>query len=260
MTANNHNSETSSTTIDGTRVSYKKSGGGEPSIVFLNGHRTPMSKWNIDISKLENVGTVLAYDRFDTGGSGKSSSPQNGKAIVSTLNSLLETLEIKPPYVLVAHSLGGLYANLFARYYPTKVGAIVMVDAGHPSEADQHAIKFKTKPGLIAKLFTPVFKKDLNSEFNGVAQTVVQINNAGDFPDTFVVVVTGGMKLPFVPKDAFESHQQWQKDLAKLGTSGYQVIAEKSAHAPQVSEPELVVKAIADAIDAIQSSSTNLAT
>ena len=112
---------------------------------------------------------MLAYDRLDTGGSDKSSSPQSGDKILSTLDGLLETLEIEPPYILVAHSLGGLYANLFARRNPERVSAVIMVEASHPSEINDHQIAQKSKKGIVTKLlsvFTPGFKKDPNSEYN----------------------------------------------------------------------------------------------
>ena len=51
------------------------------------------------------MSTVLAYDRLDTGCSGRASNPQNGDAIISTLNSLLGAVDADPPYILVAHIL-----------------------------------------------------------------------------------------------------------------------------------------------------------
>ncbi len=247
--------ETAEIEIEGQKINYTLSGNGEPSIVFLNGHRTPLTSWGEVISRVSEMGTVLAYDRLDTGGSGKSSNPQDGDTILSTLNSLLETVDLSPPYILVAHSLGGLYANLYARRYPDNIGAVVFVEAGHPSEAHEYAEQQKSSSGLFGKLvsmFTPGFRKDPNSEFNNVDTTVSQINSAPKFPNKNVVVITGGTKMPFVPKDTFNTHLRWQKKLAALSISGYQVMAERSGHTPQISEPDIVVQVIAKAAEALR--------
>lgn len=250
-----HNTEQGEAIVAGQELKYVKSGEGKPSIVFMSGHRTPFSNWNALIPRVSGFGTVLAYDRLDTGGSARSSSPQDGDAILSTLSALLKILEVPPPYILVAHSLGGLYANLYARRNPDKVGAVIMVEAAHPGEASEQPHSKTSGKGLLGRLsglFKPGFMKDPNSEFNNVETTVRQIENAPAFPDIFLAVITGGIKMPFVPRKAFESHLQWQKKLASLSLIGYQVSAEKSGHAPQISEPDVVVQAIFDAIESLK--------
>lgn len=242
--------------VAGVRVKYEKSGAGMPSIVFLSGHRTPLSNWSEVVPGVVDMGTVLIYDRFDTGGSGQSTGPQDGDAILATLDSLLNEVNVNPPYIFVAHSLGGLYANLYVRRNPEKVAGLVMVEAAHPGEAHDQAAQHKPTNGLFSglfKMFTPGFKKDPNSEFNNVSATIQQIENAPAFPEKFVAVITGGNKMPFVPAQAFKSHLQWQKELVSISPLGYQVMAEKSGHSPQISEPDLVVGAIANAIESFGS-------
>ena len=126
--------------VAGKKIQYVKLGSTGPSVVFLSGHRTPLSNWDKVIPEVAAHATILAYDRLDTGGSEQSSSPQDGNEILSTLDGLVEAVELSPPYILVAHSLGGLYANLYARRNPNKVRAVIMVEAGHPSEATEHHI------------------------------------------------------------------------------------------------------------------------
>ena len=41
---------------------------------------------------------------------------------------MLNQLEIKPPYILVGHSLGGLYVRGFANYYPELLAGLVIID------------------------------------------------------------------------------------------------------------------------------------
>lgn len=249
------NIESAEVTSAGQKLKYQKSGRGQPSIVFLSGHRTPLSNWNKVVPQISAMGTALVYDRLDTGGSGPSKSPQDGDAILSTLDALLEAVALVPPYILVAHSLGGLYANLYARRNPHRVSAVIMVEAGHPSEANQQAPDQVPRAGLLnalLRVFTPQFKTNPNSEFNNVKASVRQIETAPEFPTIPVAVITGVIKMPFVPEDSFRSHLQWQKQLVSLSSLGYQVMAEKSGHAPQISEPSLIVEAIANAVESVK--------
>lgn len=58
-------------------------------------------------------------------GSDKPKENQDGINIVNTLREALTIVGFKPPFLLVGHSLGGLYANLYARLYPNEVEGIV---------------------------------------------------------------------------------------------------------------------------------------
>ena len=44
--------------------------------------------------------------------------------MVQELRALLRARQLPPPYVLVGHSLGGLYMQLYARQYPAEVAAL----------------------------------------------------------------------------------------------------------------------------------------
>ena len=75
---------------------------------------------------------------------------------------LLERNQIKAPYILVAHSYGGLYAGYLARKYPDSVVGMLMVDPV-PSNfqySDQNQEKFKT---TLAKLIKIINKEEHKS-------------------------------------------------------------------------------------------------
>ena len=48
-----------------------------------------------------------------------------------TLHALLQAARVPGPYVLTAHSLGGLYARLFTATHPDEVVGMVLIDAAH---------------------------------------------------------------------------------------------------------------------------------
>ena len=59
----------------------------------------------------------------------KTSVPRTGAVIVADLHAVLKKADVQPPYVLVGHSLGGLYLSLYARTYPEEVAGLVLLDS-----------------------------------------------------------------------------------------------------------------------------------
>ena len=230
--------------IGGRTLSYALEGEGEPVVVLLGGHRTPMVSWDKVWPLLAAKGRVLAYDRPGTGASDPAVAPQDGEAVLATLDTLLERLDIRGPVVLVAHSLGGLYANLYARTRPARVAGMVLVDAAHPEEAEPLPVAGAFVRRLLRRLTGRGFMDDPYSEFRGVPATVAQIEGAGAFPPVPLRILTGAQKMPFVPRAAFEKHRESQRKLVALSPLGEQVLAEKSGHMPQISEPELVAQVV----------------
>ena len=73
---------------------------------------------------------------YDRNGLGKSppdfsmslTKPMTAQLVNSKLIKLLKRNHIKPPYILVSHSYGGMYAGYFARKYPNLVVGMLMID------------------------------------------------------------------------------------------------------------------------------------
>jgi pimeloyl-ACP methyl ester carboxylesterase len=78
---------------------------------------------------------VCAYDRAGWGWSDDGPAPRDAAQHARELRTLLERAGVPGPYVLVGHSLGGLYARSYADHYPEGVAGMVLVDASHPDQA-----------------------------------------------------------------------------------------------------------------------------
>jgi pimeloyl-ACP methyl ester carboxylesterase len=72
---------------------------------------------------------TLAYNRAGYVGSDPAVGPRDSATIVAELRAELKRRNINPPYVLVGHSLGGLYMQYFARNYPKEVAGLLLVDS-----------------------------------------------------------------------------------------------------------------------------------
>ncbi len=68
------------------------------------------------------------------GFSDPAASARDAAAVVTDLHTLLQRAEIDPPYVLVGHSIAGLYEPLYADRYPNDVAGMVLIDPVYPNE------------------------------------------------------------------------------------------------------------------------------
>lgn len=240
-------------TSDG-KLQYTLSGTGKPHIVLINGGSGPIEGWMKVLPEVSNLSSVFSYNRFDVAGSDKPSKAQDGMTIVENLREALKLVDFQPPYLLVGHSLGGLYANLFARLYPDEVAGVVFLEASHPSDTqlDQYQGKvIKTMNKMLTKLDSLSSKKQFN-EVNFVKQTVSQLQQANPFPDIPVYVVTGGKENRMMPEEARQKRLENQLELVSLSSKSKHVTAEKSGHFPQLTEPKVVIGVIQEAVQQIR--------
>lgn len=98
-------------------------------VVFESGLRGTLDAWDAVMDAVSPSASVFAYNRPGYANSEGSELPRDGATIVRQLRQVLKHQGLAPPYVLVGHSLGGLYMQLFARLYPNEVAGIVLVDA-----------------------------------------------------------------------------------------------------------------------------------
>ncbi|GLZ81308.1 hypothetical protein Afil01_61150 [Actinorhabdospora filicis] len=117
--------------IDGRRVFVHREGEGGPAVVFLPGASAIGLNYYGLQRRVAEFTTAVIYDR---GGSGYSDSmplPRSAEDVATELRDLLHAQDIPAPYVLVAHSLGGAYAQRFAQLFPDEVAGLVWLDAFH---------------------------------------------------------------------------------------------------------------------------------
>ena len=214
----------------------------------------PMTSWESLFPEIEKLGRIFTYNRLGVGKSSKASVIQTGESVIDLLKEILSELNVSPPYVLVAHSIGGLFANLFARLRPEEVSSVVFVDAAHPDEKE---LQSEFKPPFIlhkmnegVKSIERIFDRYKYSEDEQVTKTIQQISEAGKFPPIPIAVVSGTKKMPLVPKESFRIHLQCQNRLLALSPNSRHYIAENSGHFPQITEPSLVISAIKEVVSA----------
>jgi pimeloyl-ACP methyl ester carboxylesterase len=117
--------------IDGRRVFAHRLGSGGPAVMFLPGAGAVGLDYFAVQQGVSQFCTAMLYDRGGTGYSDPVPLPRTAAAVATELRELLRAQHIVPPYVLVAHSLGGGYAHRFTQLYPREVCGLVWLDGFH---------------------------------------------------------------------------------------------------------------------------------
>lgn len=99
-----------------------------PVIIFENGLGMGLGNWDTVMDELAQELPVFAYDRAGVEKSEKVYKMPTIKLVAENLKAILTTLNISPPYLLVGHSLGGVYVRGFAGFYPNDIAGLVFID------------------------------------------------------------------------------------------------------------------------------------
>lgn len=107
-------------------------GQGRPTVVLASGYDMPRSTWMAVADDLSRDFTVFAFDRPGYGNQPGTDRSRDPCTIAADTRQALRAAGLLPPYLLVGHSLGGLYQYAFARLYPQEVSGFVLLDPTHP--------------------------------------------------------------------------------------------------------------------------------
>jgi len=214
-------------------------------VVFENGLMAKFTDWAQVFPAIAQDTTAFAYNRPGYGASDAVTTPRDGAHIVDELRALLRSKGLKPPYVLVGHSVGGLYMQLFARRYPDEVYGLVLVDATHPEQ-------FKGKgapenwPPLVRAGFAAIRSAVETQEFNALTSTGDSVLALPPFTGKPVVVLSAAKPLQEKSEFADDANAK-RKDIARLHPGSRQVFVD-SGHNMQREKPEAVVAAIREVL------------
>jgi pimeloyl-ACP methyl ester carboxylesterase len=103
-------------------------GSGSPIIVFESGKQIPGYFWVSISRQTAAFARSCWYDRAGMGWSDPAPVPHSAVGIAEDLHALLAAAGERPPYVVVAHSLGGFYARVFNGLYRQDVAGLLLID------------------------------------------------------------------------------------------------------------------------------------
>jgi 2-hydroxy-6-oxonona-2,4-dienedioate hydrolase len=163
--------------IDNAQIYYETAGKGMP-LVMIHAGVADSRQWNNEFAFFAQNYQVI---RYDMRGYGKSEPVDGEFSHLGDLISLLDTLELHEPLVMMGCSMGGGLAMDFALTYPSRAKALIMVDAGPsglqldvatPSKfADAEKAFEAGNLDLVAEIETQIW-------FDGMDRTPEQVNQA----------------------------------------------------------------------------------
>ena len=164
-------------TVEKAKIYYETAGSGTP-FVMIHAGVADSRQWNNEFAFFARDYQVI---RYDMRGYGKSEPVDGEFSHMGDLVSVLETLNVNKPIILMGCSMGGGLAMDFALTYPSKVKALIMVGSGPsgleldvPTPEKFSEVEKAYDAGdfdLVAELETQVW-------FDGTGRTPEQVNPA----------------------------------------------------------------------------------
>jgi CubicO group peptidase (beta-lactamase class C family)/pimeloyl-ACP methyl ester carboxylesterase len=264
----------------GRKIYLECSGSGSPTVILESGYRNDADIWSAELepgmspvfSQVARFTRVCAYDRpgtfLDPDHLGRSTAvpmPRTARDLVSDLHALLQTARVPAPYVFAAHSFGGIFARLYASIYPKEVVGMILVDALSENvrtsltpERWKFYVDFGfTKPTPGLEKYKDIETLDVNASLDQM-EKAASVEPLRPMP---LFVLTQGQPFDLSPWQPLPAdfpgalNKAWhtaQDALATLAPNAKHKIATESSHYIQVQEPQLVIHAIKQVVEAVR--------
>jgi pimeloyl-ACP methyl ester carboxylesterase len=277
--------------IGGGRMMYIEChGSGSPTVLLMSGAGAASDLWHAADQKgptvyddLEKTTRVCAYDRpgaphLDQTFSRSDpvpqpTSPQNG---VDDLVVLLKAADVPGPYVLVAHSLSGTIARVFAGEYPEKVKGIVFVDVLTPELRAQMTPEewtiskhINTRPAEALAAYPDLERQDLDETLDQTAAAaplkpmpVVVLSASDKYIDVLPKMIQAGQVPADTPRDfgpvIDRANAAAHNKLAALVPGAVHITDTHAGHNIMIDNAPVVIHAIRMVVDAVRAGRTSL--
>jgi pimeloyl-ACP methyl ester carboxylesterase len=244
-------------------------GAGSPTVILDTLSGGTSANWGWIQPEVAQTTRVCAYDRAGRGWSDPGIPASDLWTTAENLHTLLQNGAVEPPYVLVGHSIGGLYARAFNHLYPDEVAGLVLVDAAHPEQLDRYPtyqeqadtyarmaatfpamarvglfrlyfasdgeIDFQDLPPqqhaeLVAFWSSPAYHQSVRSELLAAPTIYAQAHELASLGDRPLAVVSAGINP--------SSWATLQAELAALSANSNHLIIEDGTHASLAFKPE----------------------
>jgi pimeloyl-ACP methyl ester carboxylesterase len=278
--------------VGGGRKMYLECRGiGSPTVVLVAGLRGSAADWNIAerpgprvFPEVAKFTRVCAYDRPGTPVGDKASrsdpipQPTTAGTAVADLHALLTAAGEAGPYVLVAHSYGGLIGRLYASTYPDDVSGLVLVDALSEGLKDaetpeQWAIQRKLIEGDVrdgVAQYPALETIDVDRSFDQMRAAsplrqlplIVLSADRSWGPQVPSMIAAGTLPADVPPDFGYvtdAAQKQAQEKLAHLVPNAKHITNTNSGHEIHKQQPQLVIDAIRQVVDAVRAGRRQLA-
>ena len=117
--------------VEGRQLLLHQSGTGGPAVVFAPGAGCMGLDYLNIHDQVSQFTTSVLYDRAGTGWSDQVDLPRSATEVADELRSLLNAAGVPAPYLLVGHSLGGIYTRRYAQRFPDEMAGLLFLEPAH---------------------------------------------------------------------------------------------------------------------------------
>ena len=243
-------------------------GTGSPAVVFESGLGGTSLEWSKVQPQVTQFTEACSYDRGGYGWSQGGPGPRDARRLAAELDMLLVYASVRPPYVLVGHSFGGLTVRMFAERRSDRVAGLVLVDSTHERQFQrlpQAGVRTPAAPtgrtfvianhwsvpsglppeiSMLARRLAlrPKAVKALYGELAAMRASARQVGAIGHPLAAPVVVLSRAARTGAGALDG--AWLEMQRDLADAMPDGSLVVVPDSGHHIHLDRPEQVVRAI----------------
>jgi pimeloyl-ACP methyl ester carboxylesterase len=216
--------------------------GGARRVVLWHGEDATADTWRPVLERLDGSVGACAFDRPGHGGSEPSPRQRGWYELVDELRQIHVALGFERGYVLVAHSLAGLYARIYASDRPGDLGGLVLVEPAHEE------LLGRLRMGMPREEWERWrAERDLPNADGIVESSLDRRARSAIVPSIPVTVVTGAVRRDDPGWDARfldEAARQVHASILRGASRGRHVPAERSGHDPQLDQPGLVASEV----------------
>jgi pimeloyl-ACP methyl ester carboxylesterase len=227
--------------------------------------------------EVANDTRVCAYDRAGMGWSEPEPGAPDAIQTTAELHTLLQETDEVGPYVLVGHSLAGLYSRIYAERYPEEVAGMVLVDSTHPDQFEDSglALTMNRGVGIVGPLIAwvgiprefdlypshpelpPLQREQSNSLYHRTPHQVAMFEEMGTIPESIEKARGRGMlgEKPLVVVSAADHDAQTgalQEELTSLSSNSSQRVVEGSTHSSVVVDRDHAGQSSASILEVVE--------
>lgn len=250
-----------------------------PTIVMIPGAGSSYFTFDKIQPSLSQYTRVCSYDPAGFGFSGGANDGRTVKDVVSELKLTLENANIPGPYLVVAHSLGGAYAQVFTKDNINNVEGMVLVDSSCVEQAEiqdppmpafvkainslissafyvgiprlvmtispeamgLHKDNAKIERSVVAKPFKETNKTSI---VTGALNSVEQVKAASSFGDLPIIILEADGSKKQVAELWGEKIEQCHQKMTAFSTNAKYILVQNSQHFIQDDQPQVVIDEI----------------
>lgn len=144
--------------VNGGKMHIYSEGKGKKKVILWSGLATPAPAIDFKplIKELKKEFTVIVVENFGYGWSDQTETKRTAENIVAETRLALKKAGFKPPYILLPHSISGLYAMHYTNHYPSEVEAVLGLEVGPAKTYEyvdpippSYSIDYLRKLGLV---------------------------------------------------------------------------------------------------------------